>query len=160
MSSKVKKIISGGFEIIKDSARQLGKTVSPDELLKQALGQQKSEFSDFLSHSGPELSREELEKRKKDLSEEEQEKLQQARKIIQAAIPPHLRPRPVKERLSPYEEKLKEEEEQKKAMAVEAKKKTLPVITPRGTCRKPGLNRIGRKQPKGFEGFAKDTKIG
>ncbi len=43
----IKKIITEGLEIAKDSAKQLAQTLSPDALVKQALGQQpKNEVSE------------------------------------------------------------------------------------------------------------------
>lgn len=157
---KVKKIITEGLEVVKDSARQLAKTVSPGELAKQALGQQKNEFSDYLKNLSPDLSKEELEKKKKELSDEEKKKLEEARDTIKAAIPDHMRPIPKPPELRSFE-KAKQEEEQKKAAQVEAmKKQSPPVITPAGKQQRGSLFAKKKGAAKGFEGLQKDTKVG
>ncbi len=159
--SKLKKIITGGFEIVKDSAKQLAKTISPGEMVKQALGQQQaSEFTDYLKNISPDLSKEDLEKKKKELSEDDQKKLEEARRKLFNTIPPHMRVQPKPPGLRPYEATI-QEEERKKAQAVEAQKKQpQPMATPSG--KQPRGMLFGKKKTggKGFEGLAKDTKVG
>lgn len=127
--SKVKKIIGGllegGVEVVKDSARQLADTVSPVKIIEQAIGQPKSEGSEvtqYLKDLSGSLSEEEIEKKKKELGEKEQQELEEARKSIQSAVPEHMRLRKEKKEPSIYEQNV-QEEERKKALAVEAQKK-------------------------------------
>ncbi|OGG00482.1 hypothetical protein A2Y99_02715 [Candidatus Gottesmanbacteria bacterium RBG_13_37_7] len=162
----IKKIISEGLEVLKDSGKQIADTVSPDALLNQALGgakqqQKEDEFTSFLKNSSPDISPEELEKKKKELGISEKNEMEEARNKIMAAIPPHMRPPQKEHKLRPYEQAQKDEE-QKKAQAVEAREKQpqpLPVVST--LEKKPGLHRIGKRQkPKGFEGLVKDAKVG
>jgi len=160
--SKLKKVITEGLvEIVKDSAQQLAKTVSPEELLKQAAGRQTSEFTDYLKNLGSNLTPEELEKKKKELSEEEKKKMEDAKKVIQAAIPAHLRPGPKPAEPRPYEASI-QEEERKKAMQVEMQKKQAQatVQAPQGKQQRGSLFARKKKTTKGFEGLVKDAKVG
>lgn len=158
---KIKKIITGGLEFVKDSAKQLAQTVSPDALARQALGQQpKNEFSEYLKNLGKDLSPEELEKKKQEFSTDEQKKMAEARKTLQAAIPAHMRPPQQQQKLRPHEAAI-QEEERKKAMQAEAQKKSSPpVISP--TSKQSRGMLFGKKKSanKGFEGLQKDTKVG
>lgn len=127
--SKAKKILKGildsGFEAVKDSAKQLADTVAPGALLEQALGVKQAkpdELSQFLKNSGPNLTSEELEKRKAQLSGQDNQELEAARSMLRAAIPDHMRPPPGRKALTPYETTI-QDEERKKAMAVEMQKK-------------------------------------
>lgn len=158
---KVKKIITGGLEFVKDSAKQLAQTVSPDALVKQALGQQTiNEFTDYLKNLGPNLSPEEMEKKKKEYSDEEQKKLEEARNLIKSAMPDHMRLSQRPPVPGPYEEAMKEEE-RKKAFEVEAANKgPKPLAMP--TSKQSRGMLFGKKKSvnKGFEGLQKDSKVG
>lgn len=158
---KVKKIIIGGLEFVKDSAKQLAQTVSPDALVKQALGQQTgNEFTDYLKGLGPNLSPEEMEKKKKEYADDEQKKMEEARNLIKAALPAHMR-LPQKPAIpGPYEAAI-QEEERKKAQQVEAQKKNpQPLSTPISKQTRGMLGGKKRSANKGFEGMQKDSKVG
>lgn len=167
MSNKAKKIISGlikgGFEFTKDSAKQIADTVAPDKLLEQAVSgvpPQKGEFSEYLKSLGPNLSEEELAKKKKEFEERDQKELEEERKKLWATVPPHMRLPEKPKPLRPYEQAI-QEEEKKKAMAVEAQKKQpQQVAVPTG--KQPRGMLFAKRKPaaKGFEGLQKDTKVG
>ena len=161
--SKVKKIITGGFEIVKDSAKQIADTVSPAAIVEQALRRQKdtkNEVSEYLKNLSPNISSEELEKKKRQLSEEDQKKLEEAREKLTAVIPAHMRPSEKPRQPRPYEATI-QEEERKKAAFVEAQKKTPgPVFTPAGKQARGMLFGVRKPRVKGFEGLTKDTKVG
>ena len=159
--SKVKKIITGGLEFVKDSAKQLAQTVGPDALVKQALGQQKnSEFTDYLKNLGPDLTPEEIEEKKKEIKSDEEKKLEEARNAIKAAIPDHMKLLPKQPSSRPYEATI-QEEERKKAQQVEAmKKSSQPLATPTSKQARGMLFGKKRSANKGFEGMQKDTKVG
>lgn len=160
--SKLKKIITGGFEAVKDSAKQIVDTVSPGAIMEQALGHQrgkKDELSDYLQNLSS-VSSEELEKKKKELTEEDQKKLEETRKKLLTTMPTHMRPQQKPPGLRPYETTI-QEEEKKKAQAVEAQKKQQqPLSTPAG--KQPRGMLFGKRKVggKGFEGLVKDTKVG
>lgn len=167
--SKAKKIISGlikgGFEFTKDSAKQIADTVAPGKLLEQAVSgvpQRKDEFSEYLKNLGPNLSEEEIAKKRKEFEERDQKELEEERKKLWATVPPHMRLPEKPKSLSPYEQAI-QEEEKKKAMAVEAQKKQQqqqPLAAPAG--KQPRGMLFAKKRPatKGFEGLQKDTKVG
>lgn len=156
----IKKIILGSLEAVKDSAHELGKAVSPAEMMNQLAGTQhpdtQSEVGKYLENLGdPALKGERLEKRKNELESEEERDLEEARKLINPN-PVHMRPAPRERELTAYEQSLKTEEEKKKALALEAQQsKTLamPASKPKG--------RLGKTSQKAsIEGFKKDTKMG
>lgn len=161
MTNKVKKIITGGLEFVKDSAKQLAQTVSPDAMVKQALGQPpKSEFSDYLKKLGPDLSPSELEAKKQEFQTDEEKKLAEARNALKAAIPDHMKPVQRQKTLGPYELAV-QEEERKKAQRVEAMKKSPQPLSQPTSKQSRGML-FGKKKSanKGFEGMQKDTKVG
>lgn len=162
MSSKVKKIISSGFEVLRDSAKQLADTVAPGVLIEQALGKPGgSEVTDYLQKIGdPELKGEKLQEKQRELKEKEQKELEEARKLLQAAVPAHMKLPPKPPGLRPYEVTI-QEEEQKKAQAIEAAKKNLqPLAMPSSKQARGMLFAKKKSGGKGFEGLAKDTKTG
>jgi len=161
--SKVKKIIKSviieGFEAVKDSAKQIGETISPTGLLESAIGpkQKNNEFTDYLKGLGP-LSEEQLNKKKKEYEDREKSDLEKARNILRPSIPDHMKlpQKPVESR--PYEQ-VAQDEEQKKAMAVEAQKRgpTQPLAVPKSKPK----GRLGQTSQKATtEGLKKDTRIG
>ena len=153
MNNKLKKLIKKGFGFFRESAEQVGETVGPGPLIEHALGQSrsrreqsKSEVTKYLQSIAPDISQEELEKRKRQLSEKEQEEVKKARKVIRSSMPAHMR-LPQKEReLRPYEKKLQEEEE-KKAMADKMREKSKPFVMPSSPDKRPGAGRKGKKSP-------------
>lgn len=160
--SKLKKIITGGFEAVKDSAKQIVDTVSPGAIVEQALGHQggkKDELSDYLQNLSS-VSSEELEKKKKELTEEDQKKLEETRKKLLTTMPSHMRPQQKPPGLRPYETTI-QEEEKKKAQAVEAQKKQSQSV-PAPAGKQPRGMLFGKRKTggKGFEGLVKDTKVG
>lgn len=158
---KVKKIITGGLEFVKDSAKQLAQTVSPDTLVKQALGQQtNSEFTDYLKGLGPNLSPEGMEKKKKEYADDEQKKMEEARNLIKAALPDHMRLPQKPATPGPYEAAI-QEEERKKAQQVEAQKRNpQPLSMPTSKQTRGMLGGKKKSANKGFEGLQKDSKVG
>lgn len=127
--TKVKKIIGdimeGGAELLKDSAKQIGETVSPVKMLEQAIGQkplQDDEFTKYLKTLGGELTAEQIEEKKKEFEAKGQGEMEEARKVLHQALPDHLKPRSKIQKLNTFEE-AKQEEERKKAMQIEAQKK-------------------------------------
>ncbi|MBI3379279.1 hypothetical protein HY029_00830 [Candidatus Gottesmanbacteria bacterium] len=158
---KVKKIITGGLEFVKDSAKQIAQTVSPDALARQALGQQpKNEFGDYLKNLGPNLSPEEMEKRKQEYQTSEQKELEEARKVLKNTTPRHMQPEQKPPELRPFEV-LAQEEERRKAQQLEAQKKN-PQPLPMPSSKQARGMLGGRKKSanKGFEGLQKDSKVG
>lgn len=162
--SKIKKIIQGGLEVVKDSAKQLADTVSPGKILEQAIGpkpQRTDEFGDYLKGLSPDMSTDELEKRKQEISAQDQQKLEDARKLLKTTTPDHMRLQQKQKPPRPYELSV-QEEERKKAMAIEAQKKqqqqTLTV--PQSKQSRGMLFGVKKKGSKGFEGLQKDTKVG
>lgn len=162
--SKVKKIISSviseGIEAVKDSASQIGETINPTSLLESAIGpkQKSSEFTDYLKGLGP-LTDEELEKKKKEYEDREKSELEKARSILRPSVPDHMQLPQKPQELRPYDQAVRDEE-QKKALAVEAQKKssaqplTVPKSKPKGRFGMPV------KQKATTEGLKKDTRMG
>lgn len=159
--SKIKKIIEGGLEFTKDSAKQLTKAISPAEMVKQALGQQpKNEFTEYLKTVGKDLTPEEYEKKKQEYEDKAKKEEEEAKKVIAAALPPHMRLPQKQKELRP-QEKMLQEEKMKEAQQIEAmKKKPQPVITPVGKPQSGSLFAKRKSATKGFEGLQKDTKVG
>jgi len=159
--SKVKSIITGGFEIVKDSAKQLADTVSPGKLIEQAIGSkpQGNEFSEYLKNSGPNLSPEELEKKKKELSEADQQKLEEERRKLPgiSTTPAHMRPPERQKELRPYDANI-QEKEREKAQIVEAQKKQ-PFVNPSSKQTRGMLGARRRPKSADFEA-GKNIKIG
>ncbi len=157
----LKKIITGSLEVVKDSAEQLGKTISPAEMMNQLAGIQKppekSEMGEYLEKVGdPTLTGEKLEDRKKELKTEEEKQLEEARRAINPN-PAHMRLPPQQRELTPYEQTVKDEEEKKKAKAVEAQQQgqslSMPKSKPKG--------KLGATSHKATtEGLKKDSKFG
>lgn len=158
---KLKKIITGGLEIVKDSAKELAQTLSPDALVKQALGQQpKNEFSEYLKNLGKDMTPEELEKKKQEYSSDEQKKMDEARKAIAAAIPDHMKLPQKQQELRP-QEVVEQDKEREKAMQVEAQKKNSQALAMPTSKQARGMLGGKRKSAnKGFEGLQKDSKVG
>lgn len=160
--SVAKKIITGGFEIVKDSAKQLADTVSPGKLIEQAIGSkpQGNEFADYLKGLGPNLSPQELEKKKKEHSESDQQKLEEERKKLQVAptIPAHMRLPEKPKELRPYDAK-NQEDEGKKAQIVEAQRKNQPLADPKSKQSRGMLGARRRPKSADFEA-GKNIKIG
>src|SRR3989338_4705574 len=98
--SKVKKIITGiiegGAEAVRDSAKQIGETVSPVKMLEQALGTvppaQEDEFVKYLKNLGGDLTPQEMEKKRAEFAAREESEMDKARKVIKSALPDHLKP--------------------------------------------------------------------
>lgn len=156
----LKNIISGGFEAVKDSAKQITHTVSPGSLLESALGQKKpDEFSEYLKNLGDKnLTTEELEKKKKEIAEKEEKEKNKLRSFLQAT-PAHLRAAPLPKEMRPYEAiiKEKEEKETREKHMQEKMPRALPQMSSKA---KPGGLFARKKGGKGFEGLQKDTKVG
>lgn len=150
----IKNIFSGGFEGVVDSAKQVGRTVSPAAFLTQAVGTQKgSEFTEYLKNVGdPNLTGAELEKKKKELSEKEEEEKKKLRTFLQAT-PPHMRPREKPAAVRPYEATI-QDQERKKAL-----QHPQPLMQPRG--KQPQGMWRAQKRPKAADFEAgKNIKIG
>lgn len=155
----LKNIISGGFEAVKDSAKQLGQTVGPGALLESALGQKKpDEFSEYLKNLGDKnLTPAELEKKKKEMAEKEEEDKKKLRTYLQAT-PVHMR-LPQNQKEPTAYEKIQQEEAQRVKEA-NVREKMPKVLQPTGSRPKPGGLFARRKGGRGFEGLQKDTKVG
>lgn len=161
--SIAKKIIKGSLEIVKESAKQLADTLSPTAFLEQAIGhkpQREDEFAKYLKGLGGDLSKEEIEKKRKEFDTSDQKKLDDARLLIKAALPPHMQIPTSRERQQrPYEQSM-HELERKKAADVEAQKRQQPMPAPTSKQARGMLFGVKKKGGKGFEGLAKDTKVG
>lgn len=160
--SKVKSIITGGFEAIKDSAKQLTDTVSPGKLIEQAIGPKSKgdEFSEYLKNQGPDLSPEELEKKKKELSESDQQSLEDERKKLQiATTPAHMRLSEKQKELRPYDANIQEEEKKKAQVVGAQKKQPQPLVNPVSKQTRGMLGAIRRPKSSDFE-VGKNIKIG
>ena len=161
--SKIKKIIAGGFEIVKDSTKEIAGAVGPGALLEHALGQDKpkaNEMGDYLKNIGdPELKGDKLKQKEAEINQKDQAEMENARRIL-AGLPPHMQLPREEKKLRPYEEKMKEEE--KKAQEVEAmQQKQQNSLAEPIVKQQRGSMRGKRKSPqKGFEGLKKDTKVG
>ncbi|MCL4338201.1 hypothetical protein M1271_00760 [Patescibacteria group bacterium] len=160
------KIIGGGFEAVKESAKQIADTVSPGALLEQALGKQKQSentMGDYLKNLGdPSLTGDKLKEKEGEFKTEDEKKIEEARKLLQAAggLPAHMRLPPKEKELRPYELTV-QEEEKKKAAQVEAQKKQRSSM-PAPSGKQPRGMLFGKRKSggKGFEGLSKDTKVG
>jgi hypothetical protein len=162
---KLGEILSEGLEILKDSAKELGATVGPGALLEKALHPggkpPENEVTKFLQNSAPERTPEELAKLAKEDEENKQKELAKARKNLTMSIPVHLRvQQQPKQELRPGEQAVADLE-RKKAMEAEAQKKqqAKPLATPLGK-KKGVIGAPRRMATTGFEGLAKDKKIG
>lgn len=157
----IKKIITGTLEVVKDSAGELGKAISPGEMMNQLAGTQnfppKNEMGEYLENLGdPTLKGEKLEAKKRELKTEEERQLEEARNVINPN-PAHMRLPPRERELTPYEQSMRDEEEKKKAKAVEAQQQgqslSMPKSRPKG--------KLGATSHKATtEGLKKDTKFG
>lgn len=169
MSDKAKKIITGllegSVEAIKDSAKQITETVAPGALLEQAIGTgqpKKDEFSEYLKKLGPELTPEELEKKKQEFSQKDLKEKQEAQKILSAATTPtHMRLPQKSPGQSVYDQNMKELEE-KKALQVEMQQKqnqqVIPVMSQKAA---PGGLFSKKRRPKSSDLEAgKNIKVG
>ena len=159
------KIIGGGFEAVREGVKEVAQTVSPGALLEQALGTQKqtNEMGDYLKNIGdPNLTGDKLKAREGEFKTEDQKKLEAARKMLalQGGLPAHMRLPEKEKTLSPYEQSMKDLE-QKKAAEVEARKKQ-QASAPAPSGKQPRGMLFGKKKSggKGFEGLAKDSKVG
>ncbi len=160
--SKLKKIISVGFEAVKDSAKQIADTVGPDKLLEQAMGVQKSgnEMADYLKNIGdPTLTGDNLKKKEEELKTDDEKKLEEARKML-TSVPAHMRPTQKQEQPRAYEQTV-QEEERKKAQVIEMQKRQSQAMAMPTSKQARGML-FGRKRQtsKGFEGLVKDSKVG
>ncbi len=163
--SIIKKIIKDTFESVKEgakdtlknSAKQLGKTISPTEMLKQATGGQSgsSEFTEYLKNLGPNLSPEEAAKKAAALKSSDQADIEETRKVIQSAIPAHLRPALKPQEPRAYEQYWKDLE-QNKQKALTAQKSQAGGTSVQGKKKL----RLGQtKQPKSTPGFEAKVNV-
>lgn len=154
----VKKIGEESAEFIKDSARQVGKTISPTEMLKQATGTQNNEFSDYLKNlSDKDLTPQQLELKQKEQTRKDEEEAKKLRLFLQST-PTHLRSAQKPEAPRPYEAAM--EQERKKAEAVEAQKKQQQPLSMPTSKQSRGM--LGaKKKPKSSDFEAgKNIKVG
>lgn len=164
--NKVKKaissIITGGFEAVKDSAKQIADTIGPDKLLEQAIGVKKSgnEMAEYLKNVGdPTLTGDKLKQKENEFKTEDEKKLEAARKML-SAIPAHMRLPQKQSQPGAYEQTV-QEEERKKAQAVEMQKRQSQAMAMPTSKQARGML-FGKKKSanKGFEGLVKDSKTG
>lgn len=138
----VKGILESGFEAVKDSAKQATDTVSPTALVDHALGtntQQPNELTEYLKTLSPDLTAEELEKKKKEFTGSQDAGLEEARKTIRAALPDHMKLPEKPRELTPYEQTI-QDLERKKAKEVETQRQQQSqVMTPVGKQQQGGL---------------------
>ena len=156
----IKKIITGTFEVVKDSTRELGKAVSPAEMMNQLAGTQnsppKDEMGEYLEKVGdPTLTGDKLKQKETELEAERQKELEEARNVINPN-PAHMRLPPRERELTAYEQTVKDDEEKKKAKAVEIQQSqslAMPKSKPKG--------KLGATSHKATtEGLKKDSKFG
>ncbi|OGG20359.1 hypothetical protein A3D03_05940 [Candidatus Gottesmanbacteria bacterium RIFCSPHIGHO2_02_FULL_40_13] len=161
IKSALKKIITGTFEVVKDSAGELGKTISPAEMMNQLAGTQqppeKSEMGEYLEKVGdPTLTGDKLEARKKELKTEEERQLEEARRAINPN-PAHMRPLPRERVLTPYEQRLEDDQKKKEAEVAEAQRQSQTLAMPKGKAK----GKLGSTSHKATtEGLKKDSKFG
>lgn len=161
VKSIFKKIITGTLEVVKESASELGKTISPGEMMNQLAGTQKppekNEMGEYLKNVGdPALTGDRLEARKKELKTEEERQLEEARRAINPN-PAHMRPPPRERELSPYEQTVKDEEDKKRALAEQAQNQSQTLSMPKGKAK----GKLGSTSHKATtEGLKKDSKFG
>lgn len=118
----IKTTLEEGVEFVKDSASQVGKAISPVEMLKQATGTQHSEITDYLRNlSDKDLTPQQLEMKKKEQLLKDEEEAKKLRLFLNST-PDHLRPSPKQQPIRAHEATI-QDEERKKAHAVEAQKK-------------------------------------
>lgn len=165
MAKLIKSIITNTFEAVKDSAKQIVDTVSPGVMVEQALGQQQSqssEFTEYLKNAGPNLSPEEIEKKKQEFAQSDQSKLEEERKKLFSSIPAHMKLPQKQKPPRPYEAVI-QEGERKKAQAVEAQKKQAgaQISAPAGKQARGSLFARKKKHVStGFEVIKGDKKAG
>lgn len=159
----IKGILEGGIEAVSDSAKQVTNTVSPTSLVEHALGvnpQKPNELTQYLKTLSPDLTAEELEKKKKEFTGSQDAGLEEARKTIRAALPDHMKLPEKPRELTPYEQTI-QDLERKKAREVEMQQKQQSqVVTPAGKQQQGGLL-VKKKRPSAntFE-TSKNIKIG
>lgn len=160
--SKLKKIITSGFEIVKDSAKQIADTVSPGALIEHALGTKKSSdtMGDYLRNLGdPSLSGDKLKQKEMEIKSEDEKKLEEARKIL-SGVPVHMKLPPKQPGPRAYEVTV-QDMDRKQAQAIEAQKKqSQSAVAPKGKQQRGSLFAKRKTSAKGFEGLVKDTKVG
>lgn len=167
-----KKVVKTGFETVKESVEELGKTVTAERMTGQLLGQEKAkeqdkkdsnEFKEYLKKLDPNLTEEE----KKKIIRSEKEGIEKAERVIQrAATPPHMRlekdphKKPSQDELHQYHiyykvwKEIEEREKERKALeAKEGKLKEPPTARKRGDWKK------GLRQRKSAE-MSRDFKTG
>ncbi len=161
----IKGIFEGGVEMVKDSAKQVADTVSPIKILEGALGGKKSppknEFTEYLKNCGPDLTPEQIEEKKKEFGNRDEEAMEEARKKLQAAIPDHMK-LPLKQKeLSPYEQAI-QDEERKKAAAIEMQKKQQAQAVPAPSGKQARGSLFAKKKRPQSNAFeqSKNTKVG
>lgn len=155
----VKKIGEGTLEVVKDSARQIGKTVSPGTLLEQAIGPKKeSEFTTYLKNLDEKnLTPEEFEKKKQELAQKDKTEAEKVRALL--GTPTHMKLPQKPKSLRPYEAAI-QEEERKKALAIEAQKKhPQPLMQPMSKQARGMLGAKKRPKSSDFEA-GKNIKVG
>lgn len=157
----IKKIITGTFEVIKDSAGELGKAVSPGEIMNQLAGVQntpdKNEMGEYLENVGdPTLTGDKLKQKEAELEAKKQKELEEARNVINPN-PAHMRLPPRERELTPYEQSMKDWDEKNKAKAAETQQQSQVLSTPKSRPK----GKLGATSHKATtEGLKKDTKFG
>lgn len=160
MKQVIKNIISGGFEAVKDSAKQIGKAVGPGALIKAAVGGGKpDEYSEYLKNIGnPNLTGEELKKRKEETIQKDEREKNRLRTFLQTTAP-HMRLPEKPAELRPAEKIEQEKQQRNAAMAQQQANQPKVIAAPAGKAKQGGLF-ARRKINKGLEGRQKDAKVG
>lgn len=156
----IKGILEGGFEAAKDSVKQVTDTVSPTALVEHALGtntQQPNELTEYLKTLSPDLTAEELEKKKKEFTGSQDAGLEEARKTIRAALPDHMKLPEKPRELTPYEQTIQDMERKKAGEVEMQKKQQSQVVTPVGKQQQGGL--LARKKRPASSSFETSMNI-
>lgn len=159
----IKGLVESGIETVKDSTKQVAGTVNPVKLIESAVGAGTptvgSEMGNYLKNVSPDMTSAQLEAKKKELSEDDQKKMEEARKALRPGLPDYLKPAQKPKELSPYEASL-QEKERKTAMAVEMQKKEQGSVHEVSTKQTRGLlGRLRKPKASGFE-TGKNIKVG
>src|SRR3989344_3276105 len=155
----IKNVLEAAGDFAKDSGQQIAETVNPVKMMETGFGikRKENEFSKYLKGLGGDLTEADIEKKKKEFEDKKIKEMEEAQKIINQALPDHLKPRRTQE--PDLFEKNKQEEEMRKAQIVEMQKKQ-PKNILASSSKVTGVAARKRKpQSSAFES-SKNVKVG
>lgn len=122
-----KKIIEGSVEVVKEGAKELGGTVTPERVIGQITGGRRNEVGEYLKKLDPNLSKKDIE----EMQRSEAEELKKTREVLTSAVPEHMRLPPKPKEPRPHERNLQERQEKERELQEAQKRQealSLPLI--------------------------------